>query len=212
MNTTTTTTTSTDSAVHMSPTTIKPTEKTNKTTSVTKPTDKSNTTITTISSINKNTRDSNIQNNNDETKTKISKEPKKIITIRINDEGKIEIVQAEPTSNTVNNKQDTEQNKPVSYLAKDLQIQQQISTTDTSQRTIAPLQLKAYWVITPEMLQDISILQSGYQPAWDATPFKTTISIDPRISSSARDRSTSEQTKSNSFYQKISTALQLIYQ
>lgn len=83
-----------------------------------------------------------------------------IVTIKIGEDGRIIVIRSWENNN-----------QPI--VAKDLaQTQEVISTGsivqtwDTSDQAI---QLKPYWIITPEMLSNPTILQRN-QPTWDATP------------------------------------------
>jgi len=139
--------------------------------------------------------------------------PKKhVVTIKINDDGSIAIVPVSDTKANTDNKDTPQQSDkktpPVAYLAKDLSIQQDISS-DSNYHSVAPIEFKPYWVITPEMITNISILQDGYQPTWDATPFKITVRLDPRIKS-AWDVIPAISFTESSFYRLVQPMIRMI--
>lgn len=80
-----------------------------------------------------------------------------IASVKIGEDGTI-IVLKSPHTNT-----------SPGILAKDISIQ--ASTGDTISNT--PILLKPYRVITLDMLSNISLLQSWYQPTWDAVPYQS---------------------------------------
>ncbi len=96
-------------------------------------------------------------------------------------------------------------------FAKDLDKMWIISTgsNGTWGRSGQPIILKKYWIITPEMLQDPSILDE-YEPTWDAAPRVSNRRLDPKLQSRSWDRDTTQET-SSSFYRKIIVALQQVF-
>lgn len=83
-----------------------------------------------------------------------------IVTIKIGEDGRIIVIRSWENNN-----------QPI--VAKDLaQTQEVISTgsiVQTWDKSDQAIQLKPYWIITPEMLSNPTILQRN-QPTWDATP------------------------------------------
>jgi Domain of unknown function (DUF5011) len=140
--------------------------------------------------------------------TKPTSQPKtgtwsdRVVSIQIGEDGRIIVVKPWDRPSWTDGR----------IFAKDLDKMWVISTWSTSgtwDKSDKPIILKKYWVITPEMLEDPTAFED-YQPTWDAAPRASNRTLDPRLQSRSRDRSTTQET-SSSFYQKIIVTLKTIF-
>ena len=83
------------------------------------------------------------------------------------------------------------------------------SISDAWDESGKPLILKKYWIITPEMIENPTILEE-YEPTWDSTPRVSNKKLDPRLQSTSRDQDSTQEI-SNSFYRKMIIELKTIF-